>query len=99
MNTISLEDIKQQLDICVWQLIEPHVEKSNLFIIADELDFAEVALDIVSDNTDRVGSLLAKHQIFRIAPEMSYTWNKIPDKKFRMIVLAPYLLIQEVLDS
>lgn len=99
MSDISLEDIKQQMDICVWEIIEPHVEKSNLFIIADELDFAEVACHIVGDDTEKVEAYLAKHQIFRIEPEMAYTWNKIPDKKFRMIVLAPYLLIQEVLDS
>ncbi len=99
MSETTLSDIKQQIDVCGWQVIQPHVEKANLFIVADELDFADVAYIIAQDDADKVRAMLSKNHIFRLEPELLYTWNQIPDKKFRLIVLAPYLLIQEVLDS
>jgi len=99
LSEITLSDICQQIDVCGWQIIQPHVEKANLFIVADELDFADVAYLIAQDDTEKVRTMINQNHIFRLEPELLYTWNKIPDKKFRLIVLAPYLLIQEVLDS
>jgi hypothetical protein len=99
LSETTLTDIRQQIDVCGWQIIQPHIEKANLFIVADELDFADVAFTIAQDNADKVRTMLSKNHIFRLEPELLYTWNQIPDKKFRLIVLAPYLLIQEVLDS
>ncbi len=99
MSETTLTEIRQQIDVCGWQIIQPHIEKANLFIVADELDFADVTFTIAQDNADKVRTMLSKNHIFRLEPELLYTWNQIPDKKFRLIVLAPYLLIQEVLDS
>lgn len=99
MSEISLEDIQRQIDVCSWTLLTPHIENANLFVVADDADFADVSLAIAKDETDRVKGFLQKNLIFRLAPEVHYTWSQIPDKKFRMIILSPYLLIQEVLDS
>lgn len=99
MTEFTKEDIERQVDVCSWKLLTPHIEKANLFVIADDADFADIAFAIASDDTQRVQGLLKKNVIFRLSPEVLYTWNQIPDKKFRMIVLSPYLLIQEVLDS
>lgn len=99
MTDITLEDIQRQIDICSWKLLTPHIEKANLFVVADDADFADIGFAIAKDEMQRVQGFLQKNLIFRLSPEVLYTWNQIPDKKFRMIVLSPYLLIQEVLDS
>jgi hypothetical protein len=99
LSQITLTDIRQQIDVCEWQIIQPHIEKANLFIVADELDFADVAHTIAQDNADKVRTMLSKNHIFRLEPEMLHIWNQMSDKKFRLIILAPYLLIQEVFDT
>jgi hypothetical protein len=93
------QEIASQIDTCTWELLEPHVDKAQIFLIGQELEFLEVALAIYENNVEFVDELITSEQIIRPTPEKIIMWQEIPEKQFRMIVLRPFLLIQEVMAS
>jgi hypothetical protein len=67
-----------------------------LFIVAQEIDLVEAGAEIVADNTAKVTKWIADGKIARPTPTQIEAWDAEPTRSFRSLIVAPYVLMQEL---
>jgi hypothetical protein len=96
MSTDLRETLLNQLDTCTWGVLEPHFMRDALFLIAHNICIIDVAVAVADDHTDSVQSWLSSGLMKRPTLELVKTWKQNPDKKYQVIIVSPYVLIQEL---
>jgi hypothetical protein len=77
-----------------WSDLQPHAERSALFILEPGIDIVDVGVAIVADDITKIESLLNEGILTRPTPNQLKSWDLIPEKPFRILIIAPYVLIQ-----
>jgi hypothetical protein len=95
MSVNLRETLLNQLDTCTWGLLEPHFNRDALFLIAHEICIIDVAVAVADDQTDSVQSWLGSGLVKRPTLVQVKAWQQSSDKKFQVIIVSPYVLIQE----
>ena len=80
-----------------WSIIKPHSDRNAVFLVLPPLDLLSVGQALEKDDTDRVSSWLKSSLLVRPSSDQIATWNATPSKTFQTLVVAPYVLIQEIL--
>jgi len=95
-NRVSLE---QQVDEITWEILKPHIEKGDFFVVGQELDFLGTAVAIAEDDAEKVKVWIELGHLTRPAPESLNSWSLVAGKKFKFVIVKPFLLIQEIFAS
>jgi hypothetical protein len=89
------ETLKAALDQAEWGWIENHALRDGVIVAAPEMDLIEVGLHIAQDDSKTVGAWVNSGKVFKPRPDQLETWRLDPQRKFKCLVLQPYVLIQE----
>ena len=90
-----IEKLRAEILEAPWIDLFPHAERGALFVVAEELDLADVGSKVAEDDTATVGKWLEDGELNRPAPEKIKAWDSEPGKLFRFLIVQPYVLIQE----
>jgi hypothetical protein len=97
MNDIrSKEELALQIAEAEWQWLKPHLERGVLITVAAAVDLAEAGERIAADDAQQVGEWIGSGKLGKPTAEEVATWVAEPTKKFLMLVVSPYVLIQEI---
>ena len=94
MNT-SAESLAPQLDTAEWQWLRPHNERGALIIVDSMLELAEVGEKLACDDAAAIQAWLASSLVKKPDLDQISAWNQTPSKLFSMLVISPFVLIQE----
>lgn len=88
-------ELTQSLDEAEWEWLIPHVQRDAIVLVPIELDLLSVGVAIASDDIPQVEQwineqLLAKPSVTQIGE-----WNGDRTKRFKTLIVQPYVLIQE----
>lgn len=78
-----------------WHWLRPHLERGALIVVSPVLDLAATAARINADDTAQVGAWIAAGQLAKPTREQIADWDADPVRTFRMLIVQPYVLIQE----
>ncbi len=92
------DNLNKQVDECPWSVLAPYHARGGMIIVDSELDFIEVGIAIADDQVDVVTKWLSEKKLVHLDDEKVKIWNEMPDKTFRMVVVQPYVLIQELVN-
>lgn len=92
----SREEIAQTADVADWVWLRSHLERGGLIIVAPDLDMVDVGLAVAADETAAVGRWIEARQLIKPTPEQISAWDADQAKRFVMLVVSPYVLIQEL---
>jgi hypothetical protein len=92
----SRDELALHIDEAEWQWLKPHLERGTLITVAEPLDLAEVGERISADDTGAVGEWIAAGAIGKPTNLEIAHWDGKPGKKFLMLVVSPYVLIQPI---
>jgi len=84
-----------QVDTARWQWLRAHNERGALILVEELLDLAMVGERVAADDTAAVQSWLASRLLSRPTAEQIAAWDAVPEKPFTMLVVSPFVLIQE----
>lgn len=87
--------LADQVDTAQWQWLRAHNERGSLIVVDAMLDLAEVGERVAADDSARVQSWLASHLLLKPTMEQITAWNAVPDTLFSMLVVSPFVLIQQ----
>jgi hypothetical protein len=90
------EKLEAELMTGMWQDLQPHSERGALFLVSQGLDLIDVGLAVMTDQTADVQKWLKGGQMNRPSPIQLAQWAAEPTKSFSFLILAPYVLIQEL---
>jgi hypothetical protein len=90
------EELERQVDIAAWEWLKPHHERGGLILVADGLTLAEVGERLAADDTATVSAWLESGRIGRPTADQCACWDEDPGRRFAMLVISPYVLIQHL---
>ena len=92
----SREELALQVAEAEWQWLKPHLERGSLITVAAALDLAEAGDRIAADDVQQVGEWISSSRIGKPTPAEIAVWDSEPARKFLMLVVSPYVLIQDI---
>jgi hypothetical protein len=86
--------LQEELDTVDWRALRAEMRRDSLILVAPELDLVEVACSVARDRATKVAEWIVAGQLRKPAVEELAAWERLPEKPFRMLIVAPYVLIQ-----
>lgn len=92
----TMEELALNIDEAQWKWLKPHLEKGALITVAAAIDLAEAGERIAADDSPLVTAWIAAGKIGKPTAEEIEEWDGEPEKKFLVLIISPYVLIQEI---
>lgn len=96
--TTTREELALEVDVAEWGWLRPHGERGGLVVVSSLLDLAEVGARVATDDATAIQSWIAAGDLGKPTAAQLEAWNAAPDRRFRMLVVSPYVLIQELVN-
>lgn len=93
----SIEDLKKTQDEAKWSWLKPHALRDAVILVHTSLDILDVGVEIAGDNSTKVRDWLKQGMLKKLTHAQVQAWDKTPDKRFMCMIVAPYVLAQELL--
>jgi hypothetical protein len=94
-RTALREALQKSLDDAEWSWLIPHLERNSVVIVSQDLDLLDVGEKVAIDEVETVKKWIAEEKIVRPSPAKIEAWNETPKRRFKILVVQPYVLIQE----
>ncbi|MDD5285595.1 MAG: DUF2288 domain-containing protein [Desulfuromonadaceae bacterium] len=91
----SREELALSIDQAEWETLRPHLERGGLILVDDNLDLADTALKVASDDVEIIQRWVENGMIGKPSDSKIRSWNEERQKIFAMLIVSPYILIQE----
>lgn len=87
-------ELAEQLDEARWSWLEPHYRRGAVIVVDEMLELPMAGERIAADDMASVKAWLASGLLQKPTDELVEIWRQQSDKKFMMLVVAPFILIQ-----
>jgi hypothetical protein len=96
MSTEAREKLAKEILTGHWADIRDHMERDAVFLVESDLDLIDVGVCVMNDDVATVRAWLDRGSLARPTRQQAANWDKSSDRLFRFVILAPYVLIQEL---
>jgi len=97
--TSTKEDLALTIDESEWGWLRAHLERGGLILVDDTIDLAEAALKVSQDDVTTIEHWVTTGKIGKPTEKQIHSWDENKSKKFSMLIISPYVLIQERLPT
>ena len=94
-----IESFKRDLAEVCWRELKIHLQRDAIITVSATLDIIEVAEAVADDNKEVVENWIGNKQLGKPTEDQLNSWEKIQEKLFRMLIVQPFILIQEIPDA
>ncbi len=91
----SREELALSVDEAEWDCLRAHLERGGVILVDDSLDLVETAVKMAGDDAARIKEWITSGKIGKPSEAQIHSWNEDRQKKFAMLIVSPYVLIQE----
>lgn len=88
--------LQDELDTVDWRALRPHLQRDHVILVDPGLELVEVAWCVAQDRSAEVAGWIDAGRLRKPNVEELAAWERELEKSFRMLIVAPYLLIQAV---
>jgi len=89
-------ELALNIDEARWQWLKPLLERGALITVAATLDLAAVGESIATDDSMTISAWISADKVGKPTAAQIAAWDNEPQKKFLMLIISPYVLIQEM---
>lgn len=89
------EELALSIDEAPWDLLRAHLERGGLIVAARELDLAEAGKKLADDDAAAIGGWIESGKLTKPSAGQIAAWDAASGKTFNMLIISPYVLIQE----
>lgn len=89
------EEIALSIDEAEWDWLRAHLERGGLILVDDRLDLVDAALKVANDDTETIEQWVIAGHIGKPTDTQIKNWDAERHKKFAMLIVSPFVLIQE----
>jgi len=82
-----------------WRELKIHLKREAIITVASGLDLIDVAVAVAEDDSKMVEGLITAEQLGKPTEAQLKYWEEHQTSTFRMLIVQPYILIQEVVDA
>lgn len=88
------EKLAENLDEAEWEWLKPHVARDVVVLVAAPLDLLDVGEAIAEDRVLSVQHWISEQLLAKPTAAQMADWSKL--KRFRALIVEPYVLVQEL---
>jgi hypothetical protein len=89
------EELALTVDEAQWEWLRAHLERGVLIIVSPDLDLVEAGMNVAADDVATIKTWIDAGRLAKPSAEQIAQWDAIRHKKFMMLIISPYILIQE----
>src|SRR4051812_20856649 len=91
----QMTNLQDQIAEAEWAWLCPHLQRDAIIFVGASVNLMTVATAVAQDSANQVQVWIQAALIGKPTQAQIDTWNQTPAKKFRTLVIQPYVLIQE----
>ena len=80
-----------------WSWLEPHAKRGAIVLVDVRLSLMEAAHRVAQDDKEAIQKWLRSKEFSKPDETLLESWTKTPTKRFKFVVVQPFVLIQELL--
>ncbi len=88
--------LKKDLAEVTWRELRIHMQRDVIIVVAENLDLVDTAVAVARDEKDTVQSWIASGEVAKPVTSQLERWENDLAKAFQMLIVKPFILIQEV---
>lgn len=89
------EELALSIDEAEWDWLRAHLERGGLILVDDSINLADAALKVAGDDVETIEKWIHSGRIGKPSESQIHSWDAEKHKKFAMLIVSPYVLIQE----
>lgn len=89
------EELALEIDEAEWSWLRAHLERGGLIVVNDRLNLADAALKVADDDIGAIQEWVDSGLIGKPSESQIRHWDEDKQKRFAMLIISPYVLIQE----
>ena len=93
--TSTLEKLSLEVDVAQWEWLRAHNDRGALLWVAHGLEMADVGAKMAADDEHAIKAWLDSRELGRPSPEQVAAWELTPQRNFAILIVSPYVLVQE----
>ncbi len=78
-----------------WRELRIHLQRDAIILVAPKLDMVTTAVAVAEDDSARVEQWIASGELTKPTSSQLENWENALDKPFWMLIVKPFILIQE----
>jgi len=94
-----VESFKRDLAEVNWRELKIHLQRDAIIIVSAELDLVVVGVAVADDDKNLVETWVSANQLGKPTEKQLESWEQEPDKRFQMLIVQPFILIQDISDA
>ena len=83
------------IELVAWHWLRPHQQRDALWVVAADLDLEAVGAALARDDAEAVRAWLADGSLCKPAQEQLDRWESDPLQPLSMLIVQPFVLVQE----
>ena len=93
------ESFKRDLAPVSWKELRAHLQRDAIILVSPTLDLIETAVAVADDDKNSVETWIAEGLLGKPTAEQLDCWEAELDMPFNMLIVQPFILIQEVCNA
>ena len=95
----QIESFKRDLAEVCWRELKIHLQRDAIITVSTALDIITVAEAVANDNKAAVADWIDNNQLGKPTEDQLKSWEENQEKPFKMLIVQPFILIQDILDA
>ena len=91
-----VESFKRDLADVSWRELKIHLQRDAIIVVAEGLDLIDVAVAVAEDDKVAVENWIAASYLEKPNEQQLESWEREPDKRFHMLIVQPFILVQSL---
>ena len=96
MDPVSREELERTVDVTEWWELRAHLQRGGVIVVGADLNLVDTALKIAADDAACVSQWIEKGSLAKPSLQQIEQWNSEKKKLFSILIVSPYVLIQEI---
>ena len=89
------EELALTIDLAEWDWLRAHLGRGGVVVVAADLDLADAGAKVAADDADSIRAWIETGKLAKPTDGQVAAWDAAKGKKFPMVVISPYILIQD----
>lgn len=90
------ESFQRDIAEVEWRELRVHLQRDAIILVSSKLDLIEAAVAVAEDDKSLVEEWIVSQLIGKPDEDQLASWENELDKPFRMLIVQPFILVQDV---
>ncbi|PSN18114.1 DUF2288 domain-containing protein [filamentous cyanobacterium CCP5] len=88
-------ELAEMVEPAEWSWLSPHATRDALVVVDKQLDLVDVGYAIATDDVTKVNRWISEALLAKPTAQQMASWIEAERKRFKALIVQPYVLVQD----